>query len=259
MSPTRNDVRRLLEEIGAGDPPPARPGFVAALEDELRRGARPVGADDGAPARRRRRWVLPAASGAAAATVALVVALVALLVPDADPDPRRLAVVPPATTTSAAVAPGTRETPVTTGVAPAAPDTPRPRVTVPAATPTTRSTATTTHSPTTTTTPSNPQTMALRAERDLQGVHLWWSPVSGGEFARYLCLRAEGSNRPTYPTDANTRSVWSTSDQAEDYYIDRAPPGGEASYLMVAVDRNGRELARSNIVTVPALAPATTP
>lgn len=257
MSPSRNDVRRLLDDIGSADPPPARPGFVAALEDELRRHGPRAETEDNGPVPTRRRWVVPA-TGAAAA-IAVVITLVALLVPDADPDPGRLAVVPPATTTSAAVAPGTRETPVTTGVAPAAPDAPRPRVTVPAATPTTRSTPTTTHSPTTTTTPSNPQTMALRAERDLQGVHLWWSPVSGGEFARYLCLRAEGSNRPTYPTDANTRSVWSTSDQAEDYYIDRAPPGGEASYLMVAVDRNGRELARSNIVSVPALAPATTP
>lgn len=254
MSPTRNEARRLLEEIGAADTPPARPGFVAGLEDELRRGGRSMDADDAGPMPTRRRWVLPAASATAA--IAIVIALVAVLVPDGDPDPNRLAIVPPATTTSTALAPGAGEPPVTT----AAPlQAPRPVVTMPAVTPTTRSTQTTTHSPTTTIAPADPQMMGLRAERDLQGVHLWWSPVASGEFARYLCLRAEGPNRPTYPADANTRSVWSTPDQAEDYYIDRAPPGGEASYLMVAVDRNGRELARSNIVTVPALAPATTP
>lgn len=258
MSPTRHDVRRLLEDIGASDPPPARPGFVAALEDQLRAAAGDVDRGvDVPPAPVRRRWLVPAASAASvAAAVAVIVALVSALTPDADPDPNRLAIVPPASTTSTAPAPGAVESPVTTA---ASSKVARPRVTVPVITPTTRSTPTTSQNPTTTTAPSDPQTMALRAERDLQGVHLWWSPYTGADFSSYLCLRADAPNRPTYPADANTRAVWRTSDQAEDYYTDRTPPGGEASYLMVAIDRNGRELARSNVVTVPALAPAASP
>jgi hypothetical protein len=107
---------------------------------------------------------------------------------------------------------------------------------------------TTTAVPATTTTPAvaEPGPVSLHAERAGPAVTLRWTAFTGDGFARWVLLRAAGSE-PTWPRSAGTTVVIATDDEGRRHWDDGAVPRGDVSYLVVALDAADRVLARSPV------------
>lgn len=93
-----------------------------------------------------------------------------------------------------------------------------------------------------------PEALVLRARWQKGVVTAAWSRYEGERFAAYLVLRAAAPDEPEYGRDGATTVVAVVRDRDQTGAFDREPPA-DPLYRVVAVDREGRELARSDAVT----------
>ena len=80
--------------------------------------------------------------------------------------------------------------------------------------------------------------------------HLRWRLYPGDGFSAYLVIRSRLPVRPTYPVpgDGSVEVVAIRQLREATRAVDMPPPRVGVGYLVVAVDADGRELARSNAV-----------
>lgn len=98
-------------------------------------------------------------------------------------------------------------------------------------------------------------TFALEAEPTTTGADLVWERYDGDDFFAYVVLRATGGEDPTYPRPDDTNSTTefvhrSESRDGTTWSDTNVAVFGEVRYLVVVFDRNGQELARSNVAAV---------
>ncbi|HWH32856.1 MAG TPA: hypothetical protein VNU01_09320 [Egibacteraceae bacterium] len=94
--------------------------------------------------------------------------------------------------------------------------------------------------------PDAQHAMGLAATADEGRVFLSWTEFRDPRFAFFVILRAS-ETAPTWPPSEGTELVGRSADPERRGFADGAPPRG-AVYRVVAVDQDGRELARSGAV-----------
>jgi hypothetical protein len=105
----------------------------------------------------------------------------------------------------------------------------------------------------TTTTTSGPAagvaTLRLESRYRDTTAKLQWSNYGGKDFGAYLVLRADGPAEPTYPANDATTVVATITGQWSVSYMETVSDPTSRRYRVVAVDREGRLIADSPVVT----------